>query len=542
MRYDSKASVQGAGPPMTIRAEGLLERVEAFDRGELEEEELVAQGLAWVVNGLEARRALVVVASDVGKQLYLIAASDEHGVRGMPLPSAAFSEFAEVAGANTVHVLRGVDPSSRVRPYLGSVDPSTVSLCSVALRRPGAGIGMLQLHLPDRAVNAEAKRALRLLAAVLTARVPVILSASTYADQTRKVSLSRFSAPPELLGKYEAYLERAAEGMVVVDAQGRVVYLNRAGEELSGYSSTGLRDVDLETLFVGEDRARVRQMLAAAGGGEQLRAEASMRTTSQDPLVVELATSAVFDEDDCTLLSFRDVTEARHLADQLSTTKQFLERLIDSTADAIIAADARRQIILFNKGAERLFDYRSEELVGQASLERLFPPGVVEELFEQIETSEPNAPHRVNLARRQIIDRRQRRIPVSLSISPMDGGPGSVGSVVVIRDLRERLRIERRLAEAQQRLVDSEKQALIAELAGTTAHELNQPLTSIMGYAELMGRRLAGDAANRQAAETIFSEGQRMAEIVRKIGRITRYETKAYVGATQILDLDKASD
>ena len=36
-------------------------------------------------------------------------------------------------------------------------------------------------------------------------------------------------------------------------------------------------------------------------------------------------------------------------------------------------------------------------------------------------------------------------------------------------------------------------------------------------------------------------EAERMAEIVRKIGRITRYETKAYVGSAQILDLDKSS-
>ena len=59
-------------------------------------------------------------------------------------------------------------------------------------------------------------------------------------------------------------------------------------------------------------------------------------------------------------------------------------------------------------------------------------------------------------------------------------------------DLRERLHMEERLAAAQQELRTREKQAIIAELAGAAAHELNQPLTSVMGYAELSKRRLDG--------------------------------------------------
>jgi len=82
----------------------------------------------------------------------------------------------------------------------------------------------------------------------------------------------------------------------------------------------------------------------------------------------------------------------------------------------------------------------------------------------------------------------------------------------------------------------------VSELAGTAAHELNQPLTSVLGFAELLTRRgLPADDAQREALAAILREAERMAQIVRKIGRITRYETKAYVGSTQILDLDKST-
>jgi signal transduction histidine kinase len=131
---------------------------------------------------------------------------------------------------------------------------------------------------------------------------------------------------------------------------------------------------------------------------------------------------------------------------------------------------------------------------------------------------------------------------VSLSAALLFEGTTPVGSVGIFTDLREKVRMEQRLAQAQEQLLAQERQAIVAELAGAAAHELNQPLTSVMGYAELLKRRLDPAAPGYSAAEVIFNEAERMAEIVRKIGKITKYETKSYVGQARILDLDKASD
>lgn len=95
--------------------------------------------------------------------------------------------------------------------------------------------------------------------------------------------------------------------------------------------------------------------------------------------------------------------------------------------------------------------------------------------------------------------------------------------------------------QAQQKLAISEKQALIAELAGTAAHELNQPLTSVIAYGQMLQRKLEQGGTEHHAASVIVREAERMADIVRKIGKITRYETKSYVGQQKILDLDLAS-
>ena len=62
-----------------------------------------------------------------------------------------------------------------------------------------------------------------------------------------------------------------------------------------------------------------------------------------------------------------------------------------------------------------------------------------------------------------------------------------------------------------------------------------------MGYAELLKRKLKESDYAYRPVDIIYREAERMAEIVRKIGKITRYETKSYIGASRILDLDKAT-
>jgi signal transduction histidine kinase len=143
--------------------------------------------------------------------------------------------------------------------------------------------------------------------------------------------------------------------------------------------------------------------------------------------------------------------------------------------------------------------------------------------------------------RTEVLDEAGGRVPVSLSAAMLYDGEAPVGSVGIFTDLREKMRMEQRLAQAQEQILSQERQAIVAELAGAAAHELNQPLTSVMGYAELLKRRLEPHSSAYAAAEVIFNEAERMAEIVRKIGKITRYETKSYVGRARILDLDRSA-
>ena len=123
----------------------------------------------------------------------------------------------------------------------------------------------------------------------------------------------------------------------------------------------------------------------------------------------------------------------------------------------------------------------------------------------------------------------------------LDDEGREIATVGIFSDLRERLHMEERLASAQEKLAVSEKQAVAIELAGAAAHELNQPLTSVMGYTQVLMRKLGPDDVHQASLRTILEEADRMAAIVRKLGSLTRYETKSYVGGAQIIDLDRST-
>ena len=268
-------------------------------------------------------------------------------------------------------------------------------------------------------------------------------------------------------------------------------------------------------------------MIIANATGSALRNAHVMQKLRRDHLEAQVAQNQAEEQ----------AERARVTAAELRKTKEFLESLIEASVDAIVAADLKGTIILYNRGAERIYGHLREEVLGKMHVSRLYPDAVAREVMRRIRAPEYGGVGRLDDMRSYAVDKDGNKIPISLSAAMIYEHGEPTATVGIFTDLREKLATEARLEQAQKKLEVSEKQALLAELAGTAAHELNQPLTSVMGYGELLIRRLPAGTPERNAAQVIMQEAERMANLVRKIGKITRYETKAYVGSTQILSL-----
>ncbi len=120
---------------------------------------------------------------------------------------------------------------------------------------------------------------------------------------------------------------------------------------------------------------------------------------------------------------------------------------------------------------------------------------------------------------------------------------GQTPSDLLMRAIRyaiERHQLQLKLTEAQHKLVDAERLRVLIETAGAAAHEINQPLTAILGHIELIL-----DSAQKnpfyQDLQFVYEAAQRIQEIVKSMRDIQHYQTKHYIGNVNIVDFQASS-
>ena len=494
------------------------------------------------------RAALVMMDPGTEGGARVVAASDEPTLVDVRIDLDRYPEIREAArtckpviveDASHHPLLEGVKNEVAARGI------HTLAALPLPIRGEVRGVLLLRASGSDR--RTFAPHELEFLTTVAHATAVALRNASllqTVRGQTEREMTARIAAEAKAasLETYHLFFANVREGVAIIDDRACVLSLNPAGESILETSSELAYGRHLVEVSQPLDESVLMELVTAARQGES-RSDVDMmvRTPGGRRLTLSFSAAPLEDGRRAIILSFRDVTQARMLADELRHTKDFLERLIDSSVDAIVAADMQGRVILFNKGAEALSGYSAQQALSGLHVSQLYPPGVATRIMEQLRGPEHGGRGRLALSRQDVVHRSGQLVPVNMTASIVYEGGREVASVGIFTDLRDRMELERKLSDVENRLEESEKNAVIVALAGTAAHELNQPLTSVMGYAELLKRRLKEEDTSYKPVDIIYREAERMAEIVRKIGRITRYETKSYMGSQRILDLDKAS-
>jgi PAS domain S-box-containing protein len=503
----------------------------------------VVRRIAEVVN---VDRVSIVVAREQGNLGYVVAASDDAGVQNLPLDLDKYPEIQKVLQTRAPLTIDDV----ATHPVLGAVRDSVTSsrftsLTLLPISYEGRALGVLFLRaaetrgrLGDRELSFCQIVANATAVALRNARVLQQLR-----DETQAITTARFEAERRvhILERYADLFTSAADGMVVIDHNGRTLFSNPKASEILGYNEEEVRKQPAPAFVVREDRPRIAALRRGFARGE-FPTNVDLRVPRKDGVVrtLSISFSSLLREERAILVTFRDVTDDRATASELARTKDFLTALIESSPDAIVAADRAGEMLLWNRAAERICGIRRDEIVNRRNVASIYKPGVAQEIMRKIRGAGYGGAGRLEGYRTEVLDAAGEPIPILLSAGIVHEGTRESGTIGIFSDLRERLRIEERLAQAQQKLASSERQMLLAELAGAAAHELNQPLTAIMGYAGLLCR-VSRDSPAARSAEVMMREAERMAEIVRKIGQITHYETKGYVGGTNIIDIDAST-
>jgi PAS domain S-box-containing protein len=317
----------------------------------------------------------------------------------------------------------------------------------------------------------------------------------------------------------ETTLQSIGDAVIVCDPSGKVTLMNSTAAEVTGWTSEQAEGQPLESVFrIINERTRETVESPVA---KVLRVGNVVGLANHTLLVRRDGTEFPIDDSGAPIrdknnkivgvvLVFRDVTERKQNEEALrqsNVSRLRLASIIDSADDAIVSKDLNGIVSSWNEGACRMFGYSADEMLSQPIL-RLIPEELhyeEDEILRKIRAGE-----RIDHYETRRTKKNGDSVEVSVTISPIRDESGRIiGASKIARDISNRKRVERLL-------VQSEKLAATGRMAATIAHEINNPLESLVNLIYLARQDSGPDGKVYDYLLTAENELERVSHIARQ--------------------------
>jgi PAS domain S-box-containing protein len=297
------------------------------------------------------------------------------------------------------------------------------------------------------------------------------------ANQTR----AGVETPEPLL---ESIIQSSEDAIITKDLNGIITSWNPAAERIFGYTPEEIVGRSVLTLIPLALHHEEPVILGKLRAGEKITNFETTRVTKYGKeLTVSLTISPLRNKEGRVIgvsKIARDITHQK----QLNEVRFQLAAIVESSDDAIMTKDLGSIITSWNRAAERIFGYTAQEMIGTSIL-NLIPEDLRSE--EQTIIEKIQAGERIDHYETIRMTKSGERLEVSLTISPLKDASGKIiGASKVLRTIGERKQMEKNLLQA-------EKIAATGKMAATIAHEINNPLESVLNLIYL-ARTNASDA------------------------------------------------
>ncbi|MCK5635663.1 MAG: PAS domain S-box protein, partial [Anaerolineales bacterium] len=181
-----------------------------------------------------------------------------------------------------------------------------------------------------------------------------------------------------------------------------------------------------------------------------------------------------------------------------------------TAADAIVIANHEGNILYWNQSAEKMFDYKEEEILGQ-SLTILMPKEYLTEYLEEIQRlDQVHFPDKISLPREMVALRRDgEEFPIEISIAAWGSG-GHRNYSAIIRDVTEK-------EQSRKHIEQRDRLAAVGQLAAGVAHDFNNLLGTVILFSELLLDDAQDGTETHEMLTAIYEQANRGAQLTSQI-------------------------
>ncbi|MEJ2223022.1 MAG: PAS domain S-box protein [Desulfobacterales bacterium] len=347
-----------------------------------------------------------------------------------------------------------------------------------------------------------------------------ILKLSIYRDITESKKREEMLRASE--EDFTNLFEHVACGVFISSKEGKFLNANHALLDMLGYDDKEeFLNIDIANdLYVRpEERQKFKEMIERDGRVIDYEVEFKRKDGSTVPV---LLTGHVRYDQQGNVTGYEglnlDITQRKLMERQLKEAHDFINKIIQSSPNAITATDMKGNILIWNPAAEETIGYKAADVIGKMNIQKIYPDEVARKVMQMLRKQEHGGVGRLKAYPMVYVRQDGTVVEGSLSAAIIYDSSGkeiaTVGSFV---DLKERLEMERALRRTQEQLLQSEKLAAMGRLTSQIAHELNNPLYGIMNTLELLKTEIAPESKRRKVLEMALSETVRLSDLLRKM-------------------------
>jgi len=325
--------------------------------------------------------------------------------------------------------------------------------------------------------------------------------------------------------RYRQLADLLPQVVFEADEKGQLTFANRIAFDLFGYTEDDFKQgLDALQMLIPEDRDKaLEKVLRILEGEKSVGTEYTVLKKDGSTYPALISANPVISEGKSVGIRgvVSDLSEYKRAQEALRESEEKLRTIFENASDFIIWVDENGTIIDVNSKIKDMVGYKRAEVIGKNFAEfPIFSPEAMQDVIREVDRALKSGD--TKLLELEVTRKDGVSVPVEVSAKVIQSTKGGLGVLAAIRDISERKRAEEEKARLETQLQQAKKMEAIGTLAGGVAHDLNNVLSGIVGYPDLLLMQLPEGSPLKKPILTIQDTGRKAAAIVQDLLTLAR--------------------